>query len=101
MTTPNGHHPTAQDGVAEAVFQNYNQLGSQLGAIMTLLLALPLELMLAANKRHQNVSILLLPASVTADQANAARMGLLNDQRVIEGAIELRRILVAAQNGQP
>jgi len=106
--SPNGHGPApivnadelAAQQMANAAFLQYPQLCGQLGALMTLLGALPLPLMLEANERHQRASVLTLPANVTAEQAAAVAQGLRNDARVIKAAMQLREVCVAVNEGR-
>jgi len=106
--SPNGHGPApivnaeelAARQMADAAFNGYPQLAAQLGAIVTLLAALPLPLMLEACQRHQRASVLTLPANVTPQQAAELAAGLRNDERMIRAAIGVRDTAIAVSQGR-
>lgn len=105
MTMPaannNGMTPPTPDDAAaiNIVYANYVKFATQLGAIMTLLTNMPLEHMLAACKRYQTTSMFLAPADANPAQLAAQSAAYRNDQRVIESALELQRIIVAVHQG--
>lgn len=104
MTTPaaNGAKPTPtpeQQQLEEFVYANYQQVAGQLAAVNTLMAGMPLAALLAANKRHQSTGVLMLPAGVTVEQAQARAVALRGDQRVIEAALHLQRTVAAVVSG--
>jgi hypothetical protein len=86
--------------IEDAAYHGYQQLGGQLGAITTLLNALPLEAMLAACKRHQVTSRLTAARGTDPQQVAILAARLRNDQKVIEAYLAVQKIVAAiAKNG--
>jgi hypothetical protein len=101
VSTPNGRtdpaHVAAQDQAKAALeamaYANYPALGQQLGAVLTLLRALPVEAMLTACKRLQATSVLTLPVQVTAEQAAQHAAALRNDETILRATLTLVRTI--------
>lgn len=98
QTRANGSKPeqTPED---EAAFRNYATLGQQLGAVITLLISLPLPAMLNACRRHQSTSVLMLPPGTPPEQASALSAALRNDEKLLHAALNVCAVVKAAQVG--
>lgn len=90
------NQPTSVEDVAYA---RYPELGQQVGAVCTLLHALPLEAMLAACRRRQITSTLTLPAGMTSQEAAVYVARLRVDERVLEVLLDATRALVEIAKG--
>lgn len=102
----NGHdhtspaEPAAGPSVGDQVAAAYPHLATQLGAINTLLAALPLQEMLAANAQLQRRAALELPAMAQTEY-QAALGGLRGDAKIIDAALRLQRTIRAVAQQPP
>ena len=99
-TRPAAPNPAEQTQALEAfAFANYQVIARPLGAINVLLATIPLEALLVACKRHQNTSVLTLPAGVPVEKPQAAARGVRGDGKVTPAASNRPRVVAAVSAG--
>lgn len=88
MSADNGNGQAVPPQVARAI-HDYQNLTRHLGAVLVILSAMPLEVMLEANRVMRPRVLLTLPPGTTPQQAGEVVSALDADERLLRQAIKL------------